>query len=159
MSADIEIKQADLHCPADCDMVVDLIDSYAADPMGQGQRLSAAVRSELAERLRAHPASFQFVALIEGTPVGLAVGFLGFSTFTARKLANLHDFFVRPEYRGRGIGARLLEHVEQAARRWGCCKLTLEVRQDNSPAKSVYCRHGLVAGDPLHEFWTKPLTP
>jgi len=43
-----------------------------------------------------------------------------------------------PEYRGRGIGRKLLEAVEKNARQLGCCKVTLEVGQDNQLAKGLY---------------------
>jgi ribosomal protein S18 acetylase RimI-like enzyme len=75
-------------------------------------------------------------------PVGLAVCFLGFSTFAARPLINIHDLAVLPEYRGRGIGRRLLERVEAKGHALGCAKLTLEVRADNHRAQRLYQQVG-----------------
>jgi len=60
------------------------------------------------------------------------------STFAARPLLNLHDLAVLPERRGLGVGRALLEAVEARARDLGCCKLTLEVRQDNARAQALY---------------------
>jgi ribosomal protein S18 acetylase RimI-like enzyme len=72
------------------------------------------------------------------TPVGIAVCFLGFSTFAAQPLINIHDLAVMPGYRGRGIGRQLLERVGAKGRELGCCKLTLEVREDNHRAQRLY---------------------
>jgi ribosomal protein S18 acetylase RimI-like enzyme len=73
--------------------------------------------------------------------VGAAVCFVGFSTFRARGLINVHDLAVLPDWRGYGIGGRLLGAVEGLARRRGYCKVTLEVRLDN-PAQRLYRRSG-----------------
>jgi len=101
------------------------------------------------------------LAVSEGRPVGVAVCFLGFSTFQARPLLNIHDLAVLPEWRGKGIGRALLAHVEDRARRRGCCKLTLEVLDDNARARGLYESLGFsdfVVGDSAPTlFLTKAL--
>lgn len=52
-------------------------------------------------------------------------------------------FAVAPEYRGRGIGERLLADFAEAAHRRGATRLLLEMRRGN-PAESLYRRHGFV---------------
>lgn len=47
-----------------------------------------------------------------------------------------------PDYRGRGIAGRLLEHVLDVARQAGCSLATLEVRRSNVPAIALYERAG-----------------
>lgn len=47
-----------------------------------------------------------------------------------------------PDYRGRGIGARVLVHVLDVATRAGCTLATLEVRRGNTPAIAMYERAG-----------------
>jgi ribosomal protein S18 acetylase RimI-like enzyme len=79
---------------------------------------------------------------LDETAVGIATCFLGFSTFAARPLINVHDLAVLPEHRGRGIGRGLLEAVEHCARERGCAKVTLEVQENNSPARRLYKRMG-----------------
>ena len=66
------------------------------------------------------------------------VCFFGLSTFQARPLLNIHDLAVVPEYLGKGIGRALLSAAETRARRHGCCRLTLEVQDDNQWARSLY---------------------
>ena len=134
----IEIVEADLARPEHARAVVETVNAYAMDPMGNGAPLPPEVLESLVPRLLEHPTSLIFLAFEQAKPVGIAVFFLGFSTFAARPLVNIHDLAVLPEYRGRGIGRRLLEAVEQNARKLGCCKVTLEVGQDNHLAKGLY---------------------
>jgi len=77
-------------------------------------------------------------------PVGAAICFIGFSTFAAKLLINIHDFVVLPASRGKGVGRRLLDAVEGKARELGCCKLTLEVMDNNHHALRMYQAAGFV---------------
>ena len=129
-----EIVEADLSRAEHQHAVVELVDAYAADPMGNGRPLSAAVRSALIPGLQQHPTTIIFLAYKERTPVGIAVCFRGFSTFAARPLINIHDLAVLPRHRGTGAGRTLLEAVERKAREMGCCKITLEVQENNHTA-------------------------
>ena len=81
-------------------------------------------------------------------PVGVAVCFVGYSTFLARPVLNLHDLAVLPEARGGGVGAALLAAVAERARALGCAKVTLEVREDNAAARRLYARTGFVDSAP-----------
>lgn len=49
---------------------------------------------------------------------------------------------VAPEWRGQGLGTRLLGHVLQEADKLGINHGYLEVRAGNVPAKRLYARHG-----------------
>jgi ribosomal protein S18 acetylase RimI-like enzyme len=133
-----EIVEADLSRVEHQQAVVELTDAYARDPMGNGQPLSDEVRDSLIAGLRRHPTTLVFLGYVEGQAVGIATCFIGFSTFAARPLINVHDVAVLPEFRGRGLGRRLLEAVEQKARALRCCKLTLEVLENNRRARGLY---------------------
>lgn len=139
---DIEIREADFSDPEHRAGIVDVIDSYAREPVGGGHPLSPEVRANLIPGLQSHPTTLVLLALAGGRPVGVAVCFFGFSTFYARRLLNIHDLAVVPEWRGRGVGGALLAAAEERARRDGCCKLTLEVRDDNQGARRLYERCG-----------------
>ena len=138
LSLPMDIVEADLSNSDHQKAVVDLVDSYAMDSMGQGGPLSPEVREALIPALKDHPTTMIFLAYHGGRAVGIALCFRGFSTFMARPLINIHDLAVLPAYRGRGISLRLLEAVEKKARSIGCCKLTLEVLAHNNRARRVY---------------------
>jgi ribosomal protein S18 acetylase RimI-like enzyme len=154
--------QADLQQPDHQAAVLTLVDAYSRDPMGDGAPLSAAARARLIPGLRQHPTTLVLLAYDGDTPVGVAVCFVGFSTFAARPLVNLHDVAVLPSHRGRGVGRALLAAVEAQARELGCCKLTLEVLDQNHRALRTYVaagfkRYALQPGTGEAIFLTKPL--
>ena len=131
------IVRADLANPSHAAAIVTVIDSYARDPAGGGQPLPADVRERLVPALREHPTTLVLLALAGDEPVGIAVCFFGLSTFKARPLLNIHDLAVVPSHRGKGLGRALLRAVEDHARRNGCCRLTLEVQDDNTRARAL----------------------
>lgn len=138
----ITIIEADLARPEHQAATVYLLNAYAMDPFGDGKPLSEVARRDLIPGLRAHPTSLVFLAYRDGRPVGLAICFRGFSTFAARPLVNISDYFVLPDERGVGIGRLLLGAIEEYARLHGCCKLTLEVQEHNHHAQRVYSAAG-----------------
>jgi GNAT superfamily N-acetyltransferase len=134
----VDIVEADLDRTEHQQAVLELINAYAMDPMGDGKPLSETVRCKLIPGLQAHPTTIIFLAYRGDEAIGIAVCFLGFSTFAARPLINIHDFAVLPEHRGQGAGRRILDAAERKALEIGCCKLTLEVQENNTRAKRVY---------------------
>jgi GNAT superfamily N-acetyltransferase len=75
---------------------------------------------------------------------------------------NIHDFFVAPAQRSTGISRMLFAAIEHRARELGCCKLTLEVLENNHRARRVYAAAGFAP--PVHApgtggslFLAKPL--
>ena len=161
-SAVLTIELADYSAPADGADLVMLLDAYARDPMGGGEPLSEGVRDSLVPALAAHPGAFSLIARLAEEPVGLANSFTGFSTFAARPLVNVHDLGVLPDHRGRNIGGKLLQAVEEEAKRRGACKVTLEVLSGNERAKALYAKLGyshyaLDPGAGTAQFWEKKL--
>ena len=142
MNTPITLLEADLSQPEHQAATVHLLNAYAMDPMGDGKPLSETARREVIPGLREHPTTLVFLAFCGEEPVGLAICFRGFSTFAARPLVNISDYFVLPQHRGHGIGRQLLGAIEQSARDLGCCRLTLEVQEHNHHAKRVYAAAG-----------------
>lgn len=132
------VRRADLASDADAAAVLALLDAYARDPMGDDEPLADEVRERLIPALREHPTTLVWLAFVDEEPVGIVTSFVGFSTFRARPLINLHDVAVLPETRGKGVGRALLKAVEDHAVEAGYCKLTLEVLENNPRAKGLY---------------------
>ncbi len=93
----------------------------------------------------ATPAAEVVLALAAAEPAGFALWFRSYSTFLARPGIYLEDLFVFPEFRGRGIGRRLLTHLAQTAveRRYG--RLEWSVLDWNVDAIRFYESLGAVA--------------
>jgi GNAT superfamily N-acetyltransferase len=142
MPGPVDVFEADLTRWEHQEAIVMLTDAYARDAMGNGKPLPEDVRGALIPGLSQHPTTIIFLAYVDGRPAGIATCFRGFSTFAARPLLNIHDLAVLPEYRGHGVSRRLLENVENKARLLGCCKLTLEVLENNARARRVYAAAG-----------------
>lgn len=136
------VVEAQLDRPDHQRAVVTLTAAYAEDAMGNGGPLPDEVLDRLVPALRSHPTTLVMLAYVGDLPVGIATCFVGFSTFAARPLVNIHDLAVLPAYRGRGIGQALLLAVERAARERGCVKVTLEVQENNHRARQVYSAAG-----------------
>ena len=142
----VSIQQADLHHLDHQQAILELTQTYAGDAMGGGEALSADVLERLIRGLQATPTTLVFLAYIENVPVGIATCFIGFSTFLAKPLINIHDLAVLPEYRGQGVGRKLLVAVEAKGIEMGCGKLTLEVQNENLTAQGIYKRAGFNNG-------------
>jgi ribosomal protein S18 acetylase RimI-like enzyme len=138
----VTIIEADLTQPEHQLAILALLNAYAQDPMGNGKPLSTEVKQNLIAGLQKHPTTIIFLAFQESKAIGIAVCFRGFSTFSARPLINISDLGVLPGYRGQSIGTNLLKAVEKKAKEIGCCKITLEVQENNHRARSVYKKAG-----------------
>lgn len=73
------------------------------------------------------------------------------------------DFYIRalavdPEYRGQGVGALLLDHIEAAARAAGSSRLSLDVEGGNTRAQALYRRFGMTVTDELPRLLGIPRT-
>jgi GNAT superfamily N-acetyltransferase len=97
-----------------------------------------------------HPVAEAAIAEADGEPVGFALWFTTFSTFRGQAGIYLEDIFVKPGFRGRGIGKALLATVARLAVERGCGRLEWAVLDWNSPAIGFY--RGLGAR-PMDE-WT-----
>jgi GNAT superfamily N-acetyltransferase len=75
-------------------------------------------------------------------PVGYAVYYFAYSTFTCRPVLFLEDIFVLPEERGKGTGIALMAAVAKIAVRKGCQQMEWIVLDWNTPAIDFYRRLG-----------------
>lgn len=90
------------------------------------------------------------LAYLAGEAVGFAVYFSNFSTFIGRPGIYLEDLFVKPAFRGKGIGRALLSYLARLAKQRNCARLEWAVLDWNQPAIDFYRRLGAT---PMHD-WT-----
>lgn len=158
----ITFVTADFTQPEHAQALTYLMNAYAQDPMGGDATIDPTILAQLPTVLAARDDAFTILAYAEDTPVGLANCFVGFSTFAAKELVNVHDLVVVESHRYQGIGKELLAEVEKRAQSRNACKITLEVLQNNAPARKAYQDVGFVPyelspGAGVAEFWQKKL--
>lgn len=147
MTNKVTVRPVKFDNPDDATHYIELLDAYARDPMGGGAPLPRDVRDRLPNELAQHPTAHALFAEVDATPVGFATCFLGYSTFRARPLLNIHDIAILPEWRGRAVAKALLDAITELARSLDCCRVTLEVREDNPRAQHVYRTAGFEPAD------------
>lgn len=110
-----------------------------------------ATQPMLAEALfGAKPAAEALIAEMDGTPVGFALFFQNFSTWTGRPGIYLEDLYVTPDARGAGAGKALLRHLAGIALDRDCARFEWAVLDWNTPAIDFYRAMG---AEPQDE-WT-----
>jgi GNAT superfamily N-acetyltransferase len=82
------------------------------------------------------------VAEAAGIVVGMATVQTLVSTAEGGRVGLVEDVIVDREHRGKGIGARLLDAVEEWSRRKGLKRLQLLADRENSSALDFYGRNG-----------------
>ncbi len=86
----------------------------------------------------APPVAHCVLAFVGEAPAGFALYFFNYSTFLAKPGLYLEDLFVKPEFRGRGLGKALLLHLAQLANTRGCGRMEWAVLDWNQPAIDFY---------------------
>ena len=72
--------------------------------------------------------------------------------------AELKRFFLRPAYRGQGLGRRLVQAIEAEARRRGCPRLMLETGVLQPDAIALYRGQGFGERGPFGSYTDDPLS-
>lgn len=141
--------------PEDAGTLVRLIRDLA-----EYERLSHEVVSDpdaLAKHLSpdSYPRCEALLAESEGQAIGFALYFHNYSTFLTRWGIYLEDVYVKPEYRGHGVGFALLEHVAAIAVSRNCGRMEWSVLNWNETANQFYRRLG---ARPMDEWTVMRLT-
>jgi GNAT superfamily N-acetyltransferase len=97
-----------------------------------------------------NPRVFCDIAEWDGAPVGNALWFLNFSTFSGRSGIYLEDLFVRPAFRGKGIGKGLMTHLARRCVENGWARFEWSVLDWNAPSIAFYKS----IGAQLKDEWT-----
>ncbi|MDJ0555697.1 MAG: GNAT family N-acetyltransferase [Microcoleaceae cyanobacterium MO_207.B10] len=126
---------------ADVAVLFELIKALA-----EYEKLSHAVTGNAAS-LEAHlfgdiPYAEAIIAEVASQPVGFSLFFHNYSTFLTQPGIYIEDLFVLPEYRGQGIGKKLVTYVAQLAISRNCGRLEWSVLDWNEPAIGFYKRIG-----------------
>lgn len=138
MSTPLKLRPAR---PDDAPLILSLIRElaeYEREPQG----VTATVEDILRDGFGATPRFRCVIAEWQGRPAGFAFYFFNYSTWKGRHGLYLEDLFVRPEFRGKGIGRALLVHLAQIAVHENCYGMRWQVLDWNQPAIDFYEKLG-----------------
>lgn len=141
LTASVRIRAGDVSDEHDQAAAIELLNQYASGLAGRMRPLAESVVSTLIKDLPGLANCRLFLAEVGDRPVGMALCFVGYSTFKGAPLLNIHDLAVHTDFQRRGIGSQLLTAVIEYARAQRFCDVTLEV-QGSNPARQLYARHG-----------------
>lgn len=131
----MELREIDRTSEKDIKLLSTLFKEYAAE-------VKPDMSPTIAEELSALPYFRGFMAFDDGQPIAFCVCFETYSTYRSRHVWNLHDVMVSRSARGLGAGRTLLDWVLARAREFNVAKVTLEVEDDNTVAKTLYASLG-----------------
>ena len=135
-------------CPADGALIFALVRELA-----EFENLSAEVAATedkiKAALFCAEPRIFCEVATWNGEAAGFSTWFLNYSTFRGSHGVYIEDLFVRPAYRGHGIGKGLMASLASRCVREGYGHCDWAVLDWNAPAIAFYKS----LGAQIHEEW------
>jgi len=86
-----------------------------------------------------------------GIPAGFVLFFHNFSTFLGRPGIFIEDIFVRPEFRGRGLGGMFFSFIAKIAVERDCGRMEWNCLDWNKPSIEFYKRRG---ASPMDEWTT-----
>ena len=101
------------------------------------------------------PAAEVLLAFSGENAAGFVLFFPNYSTFLARPGIYLEDLFVKPEFRGEGIGFALLKELAMLAVSRGCARVEWSVLDWNEPSIGFYKKLGAM---PMNDWTTFRLT-
>jgi GNAT superfamily N-acetyltransferase len=93
------------------------------------------------------PRAFCDIAEWDGEPVGQALWFYNYSTFSGRHGIFLEDLYVQPKARGKGIGKALLIHLARRCVEENLTRFEWSVLDWNTPSIEFYKSQGAVMMD------------
>lgn len=84
------------------------------------------------------PAARVVIGNYKGKPAGFALYYFNFSTYRGNRGLYLEDLYVNPDFRGLGLGTKLLSHLADIALEENCGRMEWSVLDDNEPAIQFY---------------------
>jgi GNAT superfamily N-acetyltransferase len=121
----------------DVSEIIQLIKDLAEYEKAPDQ-VEASEREILETIFATDPKVFCELVEVDGEIAGMAIWFLNYSTWQGKHGIYLEDLYIRPEYRGRGFGKALLQHLAAICIERGYGRFQWWVLDWNSPAIEFY---------------------
>lgn len=123
--------------PTDASVIMQFV--YAlAEASGEAAACTGSVRHLHEHLFGDRPYAEALIAEVDGDPVGYAMFFPTYSTFTTQPSLYVEDLFVTEAFRSQGIGQALMDRVAAIAAERGYGRLAWVVREWNARAIAFY---------------------
>ncbi len=90
------------------------------------------------------------LAYLNEIPVGFSIYFYNFSSFVGKPGIYIEDIYVKPEFRGKGIGKAIFKYFGELVKEKDCGRIEWSVLNWNKPSIDFYLKLGAI---PMDE-WT-----
>jgi GNAT superfamily N-acetyltransferase len=132
----IELREG---TPDDVPLILSFIRSLAEFEKLEVQTNEDILRNSLFNN---NPNAFTLLAFIDNKPAAYIIYFFTFSTLLGKRGLWLEDLYVKPEYRGKGIGTALLSYMAKFAVQNDCGRFEWAVLNWNTNAINLYTGFG-----------------
>ena len=109
---------------------------------GDGHALSESGEKALETALDASPYARVWLLKNDGVTAGYGVLCFSYSIEFGGVTSYLDDFYVKPRFRGKGMGTKALQAFEKISIHANCCVFQLETEAANKAAKAFYLARG-----------------
>ncbi len=92
------------------------------------------------------------VAFDGETLIGYAIFYPNFSTFRGQRGMYLEDIYITKDFRGKGVGEKMLKHIAKIAKSRGFERIDFQVLEWNAPAVKFYEKLGAQRNDEERHF-------
>ena len=142
-SFDVIVRSA---TAADVETIHSAVQAIAMS-VGESHKVTSTSEDILRHGFGSAPAFAVLIAEIDGRFAGCCLYFPSFSTWFGTPGVYIQDFYVSEEFRGRGVGERLLQRLAALTRESGGRYIRLSVDKENRRAQAFYARCGLRLSD------------
>jgi GNAT superfamily N-acetyltransferase len=125
----------------DKDAVLEMMTVFYASPAVLHKAPQSVLEQDIADCVGDCPFVEGFIIEEEGEVAGYAMTAMGYSTEYGGISVMLEDLYLRPEYRGKGLGSAFLTYLQDSLR-GRAVRLRLEAEPSNTRAIEVYRRCG-----------------
>ena len=127
--------------PTDFDKVLEMMKVFYASDALLIHPEEAVLRKTLEDAIEAGPYVEGFVFCYGEELAGYGMIAKSYSTEMGGKCVWIEDIYIKPAFRGQGLGTGFLQFVEERYRNWAV-RLRLEAEEENEKAMNVYRNAG-----------------